>query len=404
MAAEYDIIVVGGGPAGSSAAYAAAKSGRTVALLEREESIARTVRTSGVTWISDAEQFGIPPECYNPVRNYSFCSPNNEVTIRGKTPRAAVLDVRRTYRWLASQARSCGAEIMTGATVTGAARDGGAISVRARTAGGERALRSRMVIDASGFQSVVSRSLGLAAPWGRFGAGAEYEVRAENIDPHTWWLMVGQEYSPAGYAWIFPLGDDVARVGVGVGKPESAVDPTRRLDELLRNRPGPLASLGRMSKLEFHYGVIPNGGTRRHTVHDGLLLVGDSAGQANPLVLEGIRYAIRFGRLAGTVAAGAVRRGDTSRGALCEYERQWRGAVQSRLRAAAAIQNRWMGLTDGQWDAELDVIKELDADEFVDFVRADFSVSRTARLAARHPRLAARQLFGTVRGMMRRTT
>ncbi|HIA96752.1 MAG TPA: FAD-dependent oxidoreductase, partial [Candidatus Nitrosopelagicus sp.] len=51
---EYDLIVVGAGPAGSSAAYAAAKNGIKVALLEKEENVAQTVRTSGVTWIDYA--------------------------------------------------------------------------------------------------------------------------------------------------------------------------------------------------------------------------------------------------------------------------------------------------------------------------------------------------------------
>ncbi len=97
---HYDVIVVGGGPAGSSAAYAAAKNGASVVLLEKESAIAESVRTSGVTWIQDIREFGIPDECFNPVKNFSFCSPNNEVTITDAVPRAAVLDVRgRTDGW-----------------------------------------------------------------------------------------------------------------------------------------------------------------------------------------------------------------------------------------------------------------------------------------------------------------
>ena len=93
----YDIVVVGGGPAGSSAAYQAAKNGVKVAILEKEEEIAETVRTSGVTWIQNIKEFGIPDDCYNPIKNFSFCSPNNEVTISDSVPKAAVLDVRKTY-------------------------------------------------------------------------------------------------------------------------------------------------------------------------------------------------------------------------------------------------------------------------------------------------------------------
>ena len=79
---HYDIVVVGAGPAGSSAAFQASKNGAKVALLEKEESVAETVRTSGVTWIQNIKEFGIPDDCFNPIKNYSFCSPNNEVTIR----------------------------------------------------------------------------------------------------------------------------------------------------------------------------------------------------------------------------------------------------------------------------------------------------------------------------------
>jgi len=79
----HDLIVVGAGPAGSSAAYAAAKNGIKVALLEKEENVAQTVRTSGVTWIDYAKEFGIPEDCYNPIRTYNFgkggeCSSNGK--------------------------------------------------------------------------------------------------------------------------------------------------------------------------------------------------------------------------------------------------------------------------------------------------------------------------------------
>ena len=83
------MVVVGGGPAGSSAAFAAAKNGIKVALLEKEGSIAETVRTSGVTWIQNIKEFGIPDNCFNPIKNFSLCSPNNEVTITDSVPRAA---------------------------------------------------------------------------------------------------------------------------------------------------------------------------------------------------------------------------------------------------------------------------------------------------------------------------
>jgi len=397
---HYDLVIVGGGPAGSSAAYAAAKNGIKVALLEKENSIAETVRTSGVTWIQNIKEFGIPDDCFNPIKNFSFCSPNNEVTISDTIPRAAVLDVRKTYRWLANEAENAGADIFVKMNIKNVIKNekGDIVGVNGTGPNGETTFHSKVVIDASGFPSTVCKAMGFAPQWERFGAGAEYEMKAENVDSETWWLMVGQEYSPAGYAWIFPLGNDIVRIGVGVGKPESNVDPTLRLKEIIEKKLGPIKKLGNLTEIEFHYGLIPNDGLSRKTVFNNLILVGDSAGQANPLVLEGIRYAIKFGRVAGKVASDAIKSGNTSKKSLYPYEENWRKEIESKINSASKVQDRWIGLTDEEWDKELDIIKELRPEEFIDFIKADFGLSNMIKLATHHPKLAVRQLFNLVRG------
>jgi digeranylgeranylglycerophospholipid reductase len=397
---DFDVVVVGGGPAGSSAARIAANNGCTVALIEKEKEIAETVRTSGVTWISDIEEFGIPNECYNPIKKFSFCSPKNSVTISDGIAKAAVLDVRETYRFLAKRAQSSGSKVFTNTNVSEILKDstGKCVGVIAKLHDKNIKFKAKMVIDASGFASVVAKELGHVKQWKKFGVGAEFEVKTEKLEYDNWWLMVGQKYSPAGYAWIFPTSKNTARVGVGIGKPDSDIDPTIRLNELIDNRIGPIKDLGEIEKIEFHYGLIPNEGLSRKTVYDNLILVGDSAGQANPLVLEGIRYAIRFGEVAGKIAATAIKSGDTSETSLMPYEKEWRKAIESKINSAVKVQNRWVGLTDDEWDKELDIINELTADEFLDFIRADFGVSKMIKLATHHPKMIVRQLFNMVKG------
>ena len=393
---ECDIAVVGGGPAGLSSAYSAASEGSKAILFEKDDAIAHNIRTSGVSWIKEMEELKIPRELYNPIKNFTFISPSNEVTIKGQIFSSCVLDVRRVYQHLAMLAAEAGAKIMVKSRVYNLfLNPQGKIMLGASTPLGNLEIKTKLVIDASGFNSFVGRKLGLVNSWRRYGIGAEYECYCDNVDVETWFLMVGKRYSDAGYAWVFPLSKSRIRIGVGVGRPESHFDPIQKLNEILEKKLKPLDRLKNVQPLEFHLGFIPNEGSRQTTIADRLIMVGDSAGQSNPLVLEGIRYAIEFGRLAGRVGAQSLSKGSV-KSSLSEYERIWKTKVQSKINSAMRVQSRWMNLSDNQWDQEIEMLRYMSSEEFLDFIRAEFTRTKMLRLALNHPRLAARLLFGSV--------
>ena len=394
---EYDIAVVGGGPAGLSSAYSSALEGCKVILFEKDDAIGHNIRTSGVSWIKEMEELKIPRELYNPIRNFTFISPSNEVTIKGQNFTSCVLDVRKLYQYLATLAAEAGAKIMVKSRVSELFSNPqvGSYKLKAITSVGNLDVNTRLVIDASGFSSFVGRKLGFVSSWKKYGIGAEYECYCDNVDGETWYLMVGKQYSDAGYAWVFPISKNRVRIGVGVGRPESHFDPVQKLNEILEKKLRPLDRLKNIQPLEFHFGFIPNEGSRKTTIADRLILVGDSAGQSNPLVLEGIRYAIEFGRLAGKVGARSLSRGSV-KSSLEEYERTWKNKVQSKINSAMKIQSRWMKLSDEDWDQEIEMLRHMSVDEYLDFIRAEFTVTRMLRLALDHPELAARQLFKSV--------
>jgi digeranylgeranylglycerophospholipid reductase len=309
-----------------------------------------------------------------------------------------VLEVRATFQYLAFLAAKAGAQIRLKSNVINVIKEGDkVIGVKASTPKGDLMVRSTLVIDASGFNTTVGRKAGVAREWKRYGVGAEYECYCDDIDSATWVLMVGQKYSDAGYAWVFPLSRNRVRIGVGVGRPESSSDPLEKLHKIIEERFKPLDSIqdGKIQPIELHYGFIPNEGVRQSSIADGLIMVGDSAGQSNPLVLEGIRYAIEFGRLAGRVGVKSLSY-DACRESLLEYERSWKARVESKIQSALKVQMRWLGLTDDEWDKEIEILRDMTVDEFLDFIKADFTAGKIMKLALHHPKTAARQLFNMI--------
>jgi digeranylgeranylglycerophospholipid reductase len=389
---------VGGGPAGLSAAYASAKAGSRVILFEKEKAIGQFVRTSGVSWMNEMKKLQIPDKLYNPIRNFRFISPNNEIIIKGNEYHSCVLDVRSLYQHLSSLAAKEGAEIWINSNVVDVLIKGPNKKISGlviNSPKGKIEVKSSLVIDASGFNSFIGRKIGYVHKWERYGVGAEYECYCDQSDIETWTLMVGNQYSPAGYAWLFPLSQNRVRIGVGIGRPESNIDPLQLLNKIIEKKLTPVKELGNLQPIEFHYGYIPNQGARESTVFEGLILVGDSAGQSNPLVLEGIRHAIEFGRLAGQVGSSSLA-SHSSKNSLMNYEKEWKKKLGSKIESALRVQSRWIGLSDDQWDHEIVILKHMSVDEFLDFITSEFSKKKMLKLAMNHPKLVARQLFNLV--------
>jgi digeranylgeranylglycerophospholipid reductase len=384
-----EAIVVGGGPAGLSAAVVLARAGRATTVLEQNHEIGSPIRTSGGSFIEEMKALEIPERLYHPISQVRFLSPGNAATFDYPVPRFCVLDVRGTFQYLAERAIEAGARIHLATRAEGPIVEDGMVR-GVRTALGE--LRSKLVIDATGYRSTLLKQAGLDPGFQRFGVGSEYDLFAPHCDPEEAVLLVGGAVAPSGYAWVFPWGRGRVRVGVGVIHPDSRAKPEDYLDNLVSSAERFGINLKGAQPVEHHSGLIPSEQFLERFAGDGILGIGDAVGNASSLLGEGIRWAIHAGRMAGEVAAQAIGRGDVSRGALEPFERHWRKRYGADLRLAHRINLRIANWDDRTWDQRTELLKLLTPDQFAEAMKTNLRGRWLWRFAASH----AREIAGLI--------
>ncbi len=366
MLSEVDVIVAGGGPGGLAAAEAAARGGATVAIFEKNSEIGSPTRTSGGSFIRDMEELGIPAHLYHAVKICRFVSPNRTARFEYDEPIACGMDVRRTYQFLAQRAILAGAHVFPATSVLDLSMDSG------RTTGAkiknfrgkEMDVRSRIVIDATGYRAGLLRQAGVMNGHQRFGVGAEYDLYAPNYNEEEVVLIVGSVVAPSGYAWALPYGNHRVRLGVGVIHADTSANPEDYLNRLVENAERFGMDLRGAQPVEYHTGLIPSDGLCDRFVGNGIMGVGDSAGQPSALLGEGIRWAIWAGKMAGEVAAEAIQAGDCSADFLARYEKRWKAKHGPNLRVASEINRRIARWSDERWDRGTETLSRLTPYQF----------------------------------------
>ena len=117
MPEDWNVLIVGGGPAGLAAGEAAAKQGMRTLILERQHEIGYPIHTSGGSWVSDMKALAIPEHLYHPINKVFFLSPEREVVFKYDPAVACVIDVRGVYQHLAGRAVAAGAAVRVNHTV-----------------------------------------------------------------------------------------------------------------------------------------------------------------------------------------------------------------------------------------------------------------------------------------------
>ena len=322
---KYDVVVVGGGPAGSMAAWEAAKVGVSVCMLEKDRDIGYPVRCGEAAGESGLRQFVEIEDSWiaEKITSVKLVSPNlTSVDIDFAAETGYILN-RRIFDYdLSRYAANAGAEVYTKAYVKNVLANNGEVNgVVLDCLGEEKQIQAKIVIGADGLTSRVGRWAGLKTlvRMKDMESAVQYSVANVDIEPNKMIMYVGRNHAPGGYIWVFPKGKKFANIGIGIsGKYSKHKSAQKYLDEFMEREYPDAAILTTMC------GGVPCAKPMEKPVADGIMLVGDAAHQINPMTGGGIVAGMKGGWIAGQVAVEAIKKNDYSEDSLLEYPKRMR--------------------------------------------------------------------------------
>ncbi|ADE37109.1 NAD(P)/FAD-dependent oxidoreductase [Methanohalophilus mahii] len=350
MKEMYDLIVVGGGPGGAIAAKNAAELGLDVLLIEKRQEIGDPVRCAeGVSKISLSDHIEPDPRwiCAD-LTGSRIYSPDGTMIEMSEEMSGGevgyVLERKIFDRALVDQCAKAGAEVRVKTRATGLIMEKGVVcGIYAMHLGEEYKIRSKIVIGADGMESKVGRWAGIDTSLkpSDMETCVQYLVTDIDIDPNFCDFYLGNEIAPAGYLWVFPKGENMANIGVGILGSKSG---DKRAIDYINKFIEDVYPDGRI--IEMVYGGVPVRGPIEKTVSDGLILVGDAARQSDPITGGGIINAMEAGKIAAEVTADAIKRGDYTTNTLNEYETLWRSTIGKEIEYSLVVKETFVKFTD----------------------------------------------------------
>ena len=320
---DYDVAVVGAGPAGSGTARSLAARGYRVALLERDPDPGQPVHCTGIVSTECFERFDLPASLViRSVSSFVLRSPSGRpARVQRRTVQAHVLDRVALDHWLAAEAVRAGADLVTSTAVDDIRWTGDGVRLSLGERGSRAPLTARAAVVATGFGAPLPRRLGIGSS-GELLSGCQVVV--EQSGEAEVEVFTGDALGNGGFGWLVPWRPGLALAGLLTRK-----HTMHRLEEHVA-RLSAAGSIGRVVEV-FRCRAVPIGLPAR-TVADGILAVGDVAGQVKPTSGGGIYYALLSAELAASTLAEALEAGDVTEGGLAPYEERWRAALAPEIR------------------------------------------------------------------------
>ncbi len=358
-----DVLVIGAGPAGSMTAKWAAKAGAKVVMIEKRQEIGSPVRCGegmSKAWLADV---GIKPGRWINVevegaRIYSPSEKVFEINEKHAGNEVGYVVERDEFdKQLAIDAANAGVDvILKTAAVAMLKENGRIVGAKVKQFGETHEIRAPVTIAADGFESQVGRWAGIPTNLAMRDMDTCLQYRMTNVDCDVRYcdFYLGK-VAPGGYVWIFPKGDGLANVGIGVqvSQVKNMADARNYLDHWIDHHPG----YAKGKKIDMVGGGVSISAPLKQTVGDGIMLVGDAARMIDPLTGGGIANGCIAGKICGQVAAEAVQAGTPTKEFFQKYEKGWRAVLEEKLYRNWLAKEKLVQLSDETFDKVVDALQ-----------------------------------------------
>jgi len=331
MKNKYDVLVIGGGPAGALAAKTAVEKGLSACIVEKRPAIGSPVRCAEGLGKEALCEFIEPNPCWisAEMTGAAIIAPDG-FTMKLESELAGskvgyILDRKFFDRELVWRAAEAGADVAVKSRASAPIMENGFVQgAKIECCGQIKKVTAAVVIAADGVESKFSRWCGIdtTVPVREIMSSVQYLMADIDIDAHTTVFYLGNEIAPEGYLWVFPKGERIANVGIGISGKKSGEGHRAKdyLDRFIRK------TFPRGKPIEYIAGGVSVCRPLDCTVSDGLIIAGDAARVVDPLTGGGIYNGMYTGRLAAEVASECIGNCDVSKTALMKYDKTWRAS------------------------------------------------------------------------------